>query len=64
MKETVSYEISQEEFEKAKHNGAYSLIGAEIKRKYLVTEAEVHRSGAKYFLTFKKGFPFGKGGAR
>ena len=60
MREQVTYEISKEDFEKARHNGAYSLIGAEIKQKYLVTEAVVANVDGRYYLTFKRGFMFGK----
>ena len=59
MREQVTYEISKDDFEKARHNGAYSLIGEEVKKNYLVTSASVD---GKYYLTFWRGFMFGKRG--
>lgn len=64
MKEQIFMEISRDDFEKAKHNGAYSLIGDAIKQKYLVTDAQVHTCDGRCYLSYKKGFPFGKGGKR
>jgi len=62
MREQITYEISKEDFEKARHNGAYSLIGEEVKKNYLVTNASVASADGKYYLTFWRGFMFGKRG--
>ena len=62
MREQVTYEISKDDFEKARHNGAYSLIGEEVKKNYLVTSASVASVDGKYYLTFWRGFMFEKRG--
>ena len=54
--------VSKDDYEKARHNGAYSLIGEEVKKNYLVTNASVASADGKYYLTFWRGFMFGKRG--
>ena len=51
----VAYEISKEEFDKAKAEGAESLIGDSIKMGYGVYSAEVTEADGHYYLTYERG---------
>ena len=51
----VNYEISKEDYEKAKKEGPYSLIGDDIKMGYGAYGAQVHEIDGKYYLTYSRG---------
>ena len=51
----VSYEITKEDFEKAKEQGARSLIGESIICGYGVYGAEVKEIDGKYYLSYERG---------
>lgn len=51
----VSYEITKEQFDKAKEQGATSLIGESIIMGYGVYGAEVKEVDGQYYLTYERG---------
>lgn len=51
----VCFEISKDDFEKAKEQGARSLIGESIICGYGVYGAEVKEIDGKYYLSYERG---------
>lgn len=51
----VCFEISKDDFEKAKEHGAYSLIGESIIMGYGAYCAEVKEIDGKYYLSYERG---------
>lgn len=51
----VSYEITKEDFEKAKEHGVLFLIGESIICGYGVYGAEVKEIDGKYYLSYERG---------
>lgn len=51
----VTYEISKEDYEKAKEKNAYVLIGESILMGPGAYGAEVHEIDGKYYLTYSRG---------
>lgn len=51
----VNYEISKEEYEKAKNEGAESLIGESTKLGYGVYSASTYEKDGHYYLTYWRG---------
>ena len=51
----VSYEISKEDYEKAKEKNAYVLISDNVKMGYGCCEAEVTEIDGHYYLSYFRG---------
>lgn len=52
---TVNYEITKEEYEKAKEKGAESIIGMSVKMGYGVYGAMVYEVDGRYYLRYESG---------
>lgn len=52
---TVSYEISKEEYDKAKEKGIPSILGEHILCGYGYYGGEVKEVDGKYWITYKRG---------
>ena len=46
------YRISESEYDKAQSDGAYSIIGEEVKSKYDIFGARVYKVDDEYYLAF------------
>lgn len=55
MLKKVTYQISKEDYERAEINGAYSIIGDDIKMGYGAYNATVYESDGNYYLSYDSG---------
>lgn len=51
----VCYEIPKEDYDKAKNEGADSIIGNAVKYGYGVYDAKVSEVDGKYYLSYSRG---------
>lgn len=50
----MEYEISKDDFTKAKSEGAAVLIGSDVRELYDITEESVFEIDGRYYLTFRR----------
>lgn len=50
----VFYEISKDDFTKAKSEGAAALIGSDVRELYDITEESVFEIDGRYYMTFRR----------
>lgn len=50
----VFYEISKDDFTKAKNEGASALIGSDVRELYDITEENAFEIDGRYYMTFRR----------